>query len=361
MIRSVPMTKHRFVLVFFLPVLLSLNGCLEITTTTEVKTDGSFVRTITFTGDSAAVYGGRFPVELDPTWTRTIERADDKKYTLTAQRLFGSVEEMNAVVAGVFGKTLQYRISCEKSFDWFFTKYRYEETTLPFRQFNTIPLTRYLSEQEIDWLKSKVLGGNANTELATHEDTLTLEHLSTRAEEWELRNRFEGVFSAFVAGAASINDPQLLPAVVESMKDTLFVRSKDAINEGKIDTLVVIFGKTLRSRAVNRAWLASKATLDEFKQKLEFENSTGSHKYVTNVIMPGLLTASNTTKIAGTTLTWQEYNDLARFFGYTMWAESRLVNWWAVGVAVVIVVALTVVLVLSVVRHRATAPANLTH
>jgi hypothetical protein len=333
---------------------LSLSGCLDITTTSKVNSDGSIVRTMTFSGDSAEVYAGKFPVELDSSWSRSIARVENKAkdYTLTASRTFRDVEELDRAVKGTFGKSLQFQIELKKSFRWFFTVYRYSETMLSYAQFTSIPMSEFLSQGEQDWLSTVMLQGDEEKRFTTRGDSLAFESIVPRAQEWEWRNRFEGVFSAFLGGVRILNNPALPMAEVEGLKDSLYKKSAKAIDEQKIDTLRFIFKSVIKAPFVDEAWKANEKGIDEVKRKLEFERETNSHKYTTNAVMPGLITGSNAGKIEGNTATWEDYKETAHHFGYTMWVESRQVNWWAVIVALVIVVSLMAGLVLSVVRRR---------
>ena len=93
------MNRHKFstiLTVCWLGALL-LSGCLDVTSTSQVNSNGSIVRTIKFTGDSAAVYRGNFPVALDSSWSKNIVRSSgkDNNFTLTATRTFPDVGEMN--------------------------------------------------------------------------------------------------------------------------------------------------------------------------------------------------------------------------------------------------------------------------
>ena len=331
---------------------LLIGGCLDVNTTNEVKSDGTVVRTITFTGDSSEVYAGNLPVELDSLWTKSTVKTSERKYTLTATRTFQNVDEMNKTVGGRFGKTLQYRIAFDKSFQWFFTVYRYEETNLPFAQFTSIPMTNYLSQEEIEWFKTKILNGELKKGKMTLEDSLMSERITPSAEEWGLRNRFESFFLAFREGVVALNDPALTTAVVESLKDSLYRHSAKAIDMNKLDTLHTIFRHVLKSPAAEKAWQANAPGFDEIRHKMEFEQSVGSHNYVTSVIMPGLITGSNARKLEANKATWQEYLGLASYFEYTMWVESRQVNWWAVIVALVVVFSLLAGLVFSALRRK---------
>jgi hypothetical protein len=334
--------------------LVLLSGCLDITSTSQVNSNGSIVRTITFTGDSAEVYAGKFPVELDSSWSKNITKIQGQRnnFTLTATRTFLDADEMNSVLKGTFGRTLQYRFDLDRSFRWFFTVYRYRETNIPFDQFTTMPITDFVSGAEIEWLTKMMSPDGEKKELATRGDSLALERLLPRIQEAEWRNRFEAVFNAFLEGVRTINNPSLTPTMVGSFKDSLYRRSAKAIDKKNIDTLRIIFAGVLRNPAVDKAWQANAAGFEEIKRKVEFEQRTNSHKYVTNVAMPGIITGSNARKIEGNVATWEDFKDYAYHIEYTMWVESRQVNWWAVIIALAVVVSLMAGLILSVLRRR---------
>jgi len=333
-----------------------LSGCLDITSTIKVSSNGSIVRTIAFTGDSTDVYAGKFPLRLDSSWTKNITRSKekDRNYTLTASRTFRDVDEMNKVLGGTFSWTLQYRFEFEKSFQWFFTVYRYRETNLPFAQYTSIPLTEFLSKIEIDMLVQDTLG-DPTKQLMSRGDSLAMESLIPRVQEWDWRNKFEPIFTAFLDGVKTLSNPSLTTSMVEPLKDSLYRKSAKAIDKGKIDSLRIIFRAVLKNPLVDKAWQANAPAIEEVKRRFEFEHQTNSHKYFTNVVMPGLITRSNAGKIEGNMATWQDFKEHVHHLEYTMWVESRQVNWWAVVIALVVVVSLVTMLILSVLRKRHTA------
>jgi len=337
---------------------LSLSGCLDITTTSRINNDGSMLRTITFSGDSSEVYGGKFPIQLDSSWSKTIEKlkAKDKQYMMTASRLFRDAGEMNNVLKGTFGKTLQFKFELEKSFRWFFTAYRYRETTLPYEQFRSIPITEFLSRDEIRWSTSKLLDkGDSSDVPITRGDSLAFESISPRIKEYEWRNLFEPVFAAFLEGVKSLNNPSFTAATVQPFKDSLYKSSKKALEKGNIDTLRFIFTRVLKTPLVQTAWSASEPGFSEIDRRLEFEHRANSNTYVTTVVMPGLITGSNATRIEGNTATWRDFKEHAHYLGITMEVESRQVNWWAVVIAFILVAVLMILLVASLLRRRGRA------
>jgi hypothetical protein len=149
-----------------------------------------------------------------------------------------------------------------------------------------------------------------------------------------------------------LNNPSLTASMVEPLKDSLYRKSASTIDKGKIDSLRIVFRSVLRNPLVDKAWQTNTPAIAEVKRRFEFEHQTNSHKYFTNVVMPGLITGSNANKIEGNVATWQDFRERVHHMEYTMWVESRQVNWWAVIVALVVVVLLMTVLILSVLGRR---------
>lgn len=321
-------------------------ACLEVNTTSQVNSDGSILRTIAFEDDSASIYRGKFPLPIDSSWQRTIQKLDEKKFRLTASRLFHDVDEMNIALKGTFGKTFQFRFEFEKSFQWFFTVYRFKEINLKYNQFDSIPLTDFVSQDEINRAREHEV---EQKPFATKGDSLSLKAADARFQEWAMRNIFEPIFAAFLQGVRNINDPGLDPSVVERQKDTLYARSEKGLEKGNIDTLRIIFGRVLKKSLVDKAWYSNAKAFKEIQNKIE---SDFGGSYVTSIIMPGLITGSNAPTIEGNKATWRDFKDYAKYFGYTMWIDSKQVNWWAVILTGAIVLALLVLMTFSMLRRN---------
>jgi hypothetical protein len=324
-------------------VLGAFSGCLDIVSTSRVNRDGTILRTITLKGDSAELARGNFPISLDSTWERSITPKDDHNQSiLTVSRLFRDAQQMNEALHGTFGRTLQFQIEFEKSFQWFFTSFRYHETVLKFGQFDTIPISVYLSSAEIDaWRRFDM----EKKPFETKGDSLALMSSVPRVEEWERRNLFEYVYAAFLDGVHDIHSLSLTDSLIAPMKDSLFRAS--ARSDINIDTLRFLYARILKNPAVHKAWRASKARFDAIRGKAEFVHDVNSNSYETRVEMPGLVTNTNAPTIEGNRATWKNYKDVAKIFGYTMWVDSREVNWWAVIATGIVAIVLAAGLVLS--------------
>ena len=325
----------------------SFPACLDVETTNKVNTDGSIVRTMMFEDDSAIIYRGNLPIPMDSSWQKSIQKVEKDKFRLTASRRFQNVDEMNDALRGAFGKTLQFTFGFHRSFQWFFTSYRFTETDLKYIQYDSIPLTDFLSSAEIEAFEHHEV---EKIPYATKGDSLAILSAEERAKEWESRNAFEPVFAAFLDGVKELHDPGLTPVDIASQKDTLYKSSRASLELGNVDTLQLIFARILKNPLVHKVWNLKAKSFHDIGEKRNLNFISGS--LVSNVIMPGLITGSNAQSIEGNKATWRDYKDYARILGYTMWVESRQVNWWAVILTGLLVVALATLLTVSSFRKR---------
>ncbi len=342
------MKSLRSIVCSVLSLLLAIlfSACLEVETTSTVHPDGSIDRTITFDDDSASVYRDHYTMmPLDASWQKSIQKMEEKKFRLTATRHFQNAEDMSGALRGTYGKTFQFQFGLERQFRWFFTNYRFTEANLKYVQVEIVPMSDYLSQYEIEgWRIHEV----EKKPYGTRGDSLAMMSAGSRFEQWEQRNAFEAIFPVFVEGAKRLNSPLLKAPDLIKLKDTLYSCSGQYAKKN-IDTLPYIFAKFLKNPLVHKAWRANIQAITEVKEKLAIDFG-GS--YVTNVVMPGLITGSNAQTIEGNKATWRDFKDYAKFFGYTMWVESREVNWWAVILTAAIVLVLAILLVAASFRKR---------
>lgn len=72
-----------------------------------------------------------------------------------------------------------------------------------------------------------------------------------------------------------------------------------------------------------------------------------------NVVeMPGLILDTNSEEVDGNRITWETGNAQYFVYDYEMWAESRMVNRWAVWVTGILFILIVAGLIVSFVRQR---------
>ncbi|MBM4168041.1 MAG: hypothetical protein FJ215_02625 [Ignavibacteria bacterium] len=306
--------------------LLAVPGCLEIVSTTRVNNDGSLERTIEITGDSLAIFNSIVPLPLDSVWNVN-KTYNGRRSLLTATRRFENAQEMTLALRGEPGKSITFSPHYEKTSLWFFTKHRCTETLRRFNQIDAVPIHDYLSNEEIELL---VRRGLKKDTISSRADSLMLEDISNRTEEWDARNSFEAYYAEVQKGANMLGDPTLTDADLASRKEELYRNTKKLISDGNIDTLKYLFRSILKNSNIVQAVELNEEGIQDFKKKRQFTNDIGVHTFKTRVAMPGLISKTNAPSIEGNVAIWEDYIVIGYFMDYEMLVESREINWWAI-------------------------------
>jgi hypothetical protein len=332
-----------------LPVILS--ACLEIETTTEVHPDGSLARTIVFAGDSSGLATCLRVLGIDSSWTLETKPPEGKKWTIVASRTFPSIEEMARVLEGRRGRTIQITPRLEKNFRWFFTQYRYGETWRKITLIDEVPLSEYLSAQEIEAIRN---GLPEKEQGKSRGDSLAEKELGDRFMQWDARNSFEGYYKEFLAGVRALHDPVLTPALVESKKEELFQATfkQSGFRSGKFEGFREEFERILETSAVPRAFAANEAGIRDVEERLKFQGEVDGPVYRVTVVLPGIVTSTNATSVEGTKVTWKDFMTYCWFGDFDMSVESSVVNWWAIIFSAAVLLFIVVMTILGIVRGR---------
>ena len=330
-------------------LVLAVPGCLEIETTTRVNDDGTLHRMVEVTGDSSTLASGDYPVALGGQWETTLDRADDKKFRLRATRTFQNVDELNEAIRGEPGRTLAFQARLERRFLWFTTTFRYEETLARFYPFNEVPVTEFVSPHEIDLFLHHEL---EDEPYPTPGDSLALDDASDRFDEWEKRNRFEAFFRELMTGVERAADPQLTPEKLAAGKEELYRLAFQNANPARAEHLAEVAADRFGKGPIDRAREANREGFDAYERKIDFLESVASTGFKTKIEMPGLITDTNARTIEGNTVSWPDFKAYTYVRDYTVWVESRMINWWAIIITGVIVLAIMALFAVSALRRR---------
>ena len=317
-------------------VAILMSGCLEVNITTDVRRDGSLVRTVAVKGDSSSIRAGGHALPLDSTWDMTVEKVGDKKHLLTASRVFHDIPSMNDALRGEGGLTLHSRADLEEEFLWFFTAYRYHEVYETFNPYVRIPITNYVSPTEVDlWLRHEIY----EEPYRFKGDSLSVDDASDRYEEWYARSFFESYYTIFLKGVELLGDASLTTEDVDLQKEDLFHAVYERSPEPKRALIVgEVFEEVLRTERVQAAIKANAEEFEQLEQKEEFESRVFRNDYEAHVVMPGLITDTNAPTVEGNKASWSKFMTSCYFGEYEIWVESRVVNWWAILLTAALVV-----------------------
>jgi hypothetical protein len=331
---------------------LIVSGCLEVETTTTVRTDGTLERELRTGGDSSEVSRRDFVFPTDSTWTITRRKEGDTSWVAVATKIFpdGAALEKASNVEG--GKSPKVSVRFDKKFRWFTTEFEYRETIVCYNQFHAVPISDYISQADQDrWIHHEV----EKVPYASREDSLSVTKVSERAEEWDARNMFEAYFAVFAEGVQTLNDPALPRSSLAAAKETLFARTSPIFIKSRthLDTLQSIFEGTLGTPVTKKVYALQSGKYHEFADKLRYEMDIMGTPYKrARIVMPGLITETNARSIEGNRLEWKDFMGACYVIDYPMWARSRVINWWAVVLTGGVVILLTGILVAGALRRK---------
>ncbi len=334
----------------FLLCALFMTGCLETETTTVVQSDGSLTRSVSIKADSSGMAAGLEMFGLDSVWSLELSGADQREQTITAKRTFASADAMTPVLTGAPGRKITIKPRLTKSFNWFFTAYRYEETWAKLNPSDVVPVSDFLSKAEIDAFEQRIA---ASKSVITPGDSLGKEDSGERFNKWNSRNSFEEYFGLLKEGIRSLADPNLTESMVEKEKEACFAKAEnfDWVS-GNLGDLERTFAQILGTPLVTKAADANRQKIDGFRKRLEFQQSVLASSHKVRVVMPGLITATNAGGVEGSSASWEGFIAMTYIGDYTMWVEAREVNWWTIAVSGVVVLGLAGLAIFGVFRRK---------
>lgn len=343
---------------------ISLPGCLEkYEVTTTVAADGSCERIVTLRRDSQQLPAKAFPVPVDSPWVCSWSQAPREPargdtggkgtaYVYTARRRFADFDELSREYPGSRDSAdLSLRVRIEKKFRWFYTYYVYEETYGRFNPLrDTLQPTAYMTQEEIQ----RFMGSEKPDSL-----------VRSKWMQWTERKKDEWMFARLVDLVARRNDPALPASLFEQNKERLIralsekdtaARGNGAVTEPRkghtagrktgsgSEEAVEILARELGTEAVRGLTSGLDSLIGEFLRRDSLA-SRANGEYTNSVVMPGALVETNAQEVRGTSAVWRFTHEHLALADYSMTAESRVANIWAMvisGIVVLVVILLPV-------------------
>ena len=335
-------------LLLALGILIASAGCREIQITTTVNRDGSFERAIVVPSDSSGIGETALPMPDDESWRLAValneeskedEEDDSHIYTLTKQ--FRHAEDLNEELSKY--ETEKYQIlshlELTRRHRWFTTYITYRETYEEYFPFRTIPLSEYLTPEEIVRLRE------------SDEE----KELEDRMEEWQIRNMFEHLMANMLEGSSELNMGELTPEILGAAKEEFFQALLPAVEETEDDELVPAIVKIGKEIYETEAFELLTSSIEEFNMDLleysAFYDKATDESYKYTVVMRGLIYDSNSSDIHWNSVTWEFSPMDFSYADYEMWVESRVTNRTAVWVSIILLVFLVTVAVVVFLRR----------
>ena len=315
--------KKEIFLISFIISLLVLSSCREISVTTVINKDGSFLRTIKITGDSSTIYNATLPYPGDDTWKMEFlnDTTGGKDDVLIYTKLFKTGEQLSEELSRdtSWWKHVKRTISIEKKSGFFYSYLEYNETIFAANPFDSIDFKNYLSQDDMLWLSGKKLAMNSS-------DSSKIKQAEDTAEIYLQHALTVEIVAALKQGIEQLNQPELNPSLVDLYKDSI----AEKVNRWDLDSTLE-FVDYLARLANNNDLESIKEMNPEPFHKLDQKikvlfDILQLEDFKVSVELPGLLTETNSLSPVGNRVSWNVNNMSFLFEKFQMTAESRVVN-----------------------------------
>ena len=334
--------KTQLIVLALLFVIITFSACREISVTTKVNEDGSFTRIITITGDSSDIFKKDLPYPIDDSWLMEVKHdsADTSMY-VTYTKTYSNSDLLNTEMKNDTGwmSQLDRGIKIRKRFGFFYSYLTFDEYYMAANPFTFLNFNDYLNAEDIRWLNGEILP-------KTSTDSIIMEKAEEKALEYLAYSITAEIVDILEAGIQQLDNPDLNPQIIHLYHDSLL----KIVNEWAFDK-PDIFIDTLSYLLENTELLKLKQNPDlftEFNIKVKYFNQIfDMHDYNQIVILPGIITETNSLTLKGNQVSWKVQNGAFLFEDYKMHVESRVVNYWMFALTGLLVLLLIIFLVIK--------------
>lgn len=334
--------------------------------TSRIDTNGSMHREVYARGDSAFIAGNKthnpFLFQLDTDW-QIVNLDSTLKFNF-----WGEEEKLNVkacrnipLINGEYfsisnGKEQMSSLAIpteqlKKRFKWFYTYYIYTATYKELPDKGPVPLDKYLNkEEQIIWFR----GDNAAfSGMNGIEQNDKLDKLEAKFGEWYNRNQYEVIWEVIRQFTSQKGDTVYVNRLNE-LKETVYTNhlsGKDSCGDAGIDDVCALFDKVGQTNYYLELYKAHAKAMDNMcEQKIKIAE-VFYHAIQFELTMPGTLLSSNASLSTNNIMVWK-IDGLRLLTGnYVLTAESRVINYWAFGLTLLIILA-TLGIFIKLYRNR---------
>jgi hypothetical protein len=342
------MKTRNIFLSLILMLLLLFSACREVTVTTKVNSDGTFTRIITVTGkDSSEVAKPDLPFPVNETWEQKSSQdpSDSTIYIKTYTRTFRNSDELNAEIKSDTSKykNLEKEISVTKRFRFFFSYLNFKEVYKSANPFTKLDYHDYLTEEEIQWnsgLKIPVSAVDSTRKKEAEDKVLAFLVASATSE----------IESIIRGGIKNLNNPLLNSADISVYHDSLYKAMERFDFKGENDLIQCYVNWSGNKDFLLLTGLEPPIFEDFMKKTKALEAIFELEGYTEEVELPGLITATNSSMLNGNQVRWDFQPMSVMVRDFEMFAESRVINYWAFVILGIVILALVIVSIMNAVR-----------
>ncbi|MDA3954874.1 MAG: hypothetical protein PF485_14600 [Bacteroidales bacterium] len=358
------MKTHKFAKFFIVLIVLFIAGCgYNYEVKTIIYADGSCLRTLIVTYEDSIdkFYERDYPIPIDTTWNLVIETDTNEKgdtvFVHKATKLFESVEHLSQLYDMDSTKhgALQRSVILKKRFRWFYTFFDYQETYE--KLFNQPSLKTYLDSTHYNY--AMLSDSEQKKYLEEHFDSVGAKQFDDRAEKGlNVWLEFTFINSCLDAVEKSVGN-----IAGWSINESEFTKKRDSIInliDGELEFFENdddIFDAIKRVFSIDSVLYQKLESENDFKIFMDkfslWEDVVLEEEYVNNVVMPGLIIETNSTKISDSNQV--EWNvGWANYFtdDYEMKVTSRIINIWSFWVSGGFILLLLIIVLIRRLNNR---------
>lgn len=252
------------------------------------------------------------------------EASEIKTGIVRLTKHFASVDEANRAMNATDDTLFHIESHFGKRFRWFYTYIRYSDTYKAINRFHTVPDSDYFTKEDYAFIDRLPAEGRKISKA----DSLYLDGLTRKIfDVYGLHILLDEYFNTF---RALIQKPPYEARWVDTLnhhKRSLYQR---AAKDNADDDFMLIFADSIGvplTEATRKEYADFRKALEK---KLTFVNLANAGKYVHRIEMPWAVVETNGDSLAGRSVFWKPPVTKFLLRDYTMYAEARTLNYWAV-------------------------------
>jgi hypothetical protein len=322
---------------------LGLTSCEHpVTLETRLKEDGSAARSVIFEKtDSSVLRGNMFGAAESKDWKVTVKvnegESSSDRYRIQFDKEFASVEEMNTEMDTGSDTLFHIRSSWEKSFRWFYTSIRYEETYRSINRFRLAPAEDFINNEDRQFIQRLPPEGSK----LPKSDSVFLRNLDAKINdqyaEWAIGKEQIEILTKL------INRSGLDPRWLDTLKKHQDVIYRSIEEDQDEQSFVLRMADTLHIPLPERASRWADSLSAEFNARLRFMSYARDSHFLVVCELPWAVVETNADSVAGNRAFWRPRVHNFMFGDYTLYAEARTPNFMAIVVGILLMTVTLVV------------------
>lgn len=321
-----------------LSIIIFLASCdHSVTIESSVHADGSIDRTVVLTKvDSNAVQNNMFGIHAEKGWE--VESGRDKsskqeKFIVAFRKHFTSAEEANAEMDTPADTLFRVRSGFEKKFRWFYTYINYSDTYAAINRFAKPDVSEYFTPEDFAFIDRLPAEGKS----ISHADSIYMERLNEKIYDVFAAKAFYDIYyDAMVEAGKKNNIEDRWIDTLDHHRDRLFRYLLNNENDFD-DDFMLKFADSLQIPLSPEMKNDYEVLTGPIEKQINFMSHAGEGEYIHCIKMPWTVISTNADSVSGNSMYWRP--PVARFLlrDYTMHAQARKLNYWVVGVSVIII------------------------